>query len=217
MDAYRDLIDHPDFWEWYKFITPVEHIGNLPIASRPVSRGGSQGLQFDNLRAIPWVFGWTQVRYNVPGWFGLASALDPMLEESPEIMQTLQNWYSEWSFFNTIVDNAQRELARYHKLTTQLYAERHEDRTHHKKILNDLERSSEIILKITQQDSILDTRKVIQNSIKFRNVFTYPLNVIQAELLNRWENAESEEEMDRLRHALFLSINGVAAAMQSTG
>jgi len=217
MAAYRDLIDHEDFWGWFKKITPVEHIGNLPIASRPVSRGGSNGLQFDNLRAIPWVFGWTQVRYNVPGWFGLAAALDPLLEDKPELMQTLQNWYKEWSFFNTIVDNAQRELARYHELTTELYAERDSDLTHHKKIIADLERSRDIILRITQQDAILDTRKVIQNSIKFRNVFTYPLNVVQAELLNRWKEAESDEELKQLRHALFLSINGVAAAMQSTG
>jgi len=217
MAAYRDLIDHDDFWGWFKKITPVEHIGNLPIASRPVSRGGSNGLQFDNLRAIPWVFGWTQVRYNVPGWFGLAAALDPLLEDKPELMQTLQNWYKEWSFFNTIVDNAQRELARYHELTTELYAERDSDLTHHKKIIADLERSRDIILRITQQDAILDTRKVIQNSIKFRNVFTYPLNVVQAELLNRWKEAESDEELKQLRHALFLSINGVAAAMQSTG
>jgi len=217
MAAYRDLIDHEDFWGWFKKITPVEHIGNLPIASRPVSRGGSNGLQFDNLRAIPWVFGWTQVRYNVPGWFGLAAALDPLLEDKPELMQTLQNFYKEWSFFNTIVDNAQRELARYHELTTELYAERDSDLTHHKKIIADLERSRDIILRITQQDAILDTRKVIQNSIKFRNVFTYPLNVVQAELLNRWKEAESDEELKQLRHALFLSINGVAAAMQSTG
>jgi len=217
MAAYRDLIDHDNFWGWFKKITPVEHIGNLPIASRPVSRGGSNGLQFDNLRAISWVFGWTQVRYNVPGWFGLAAALDPLLEDKPELMQTLQNWYKEWSFFNTIVDNAQRELARYHELTTELYAERDSDLTHHKKIIADLERSRDIILRITQQDAILDTRKVIQNSIKFRNVFTYPLNVVQAELLNRWKEAESDEELKQLRHALFLSINGVAAAMQSTG
>ncbi|MEX2463635.1 MAG: phosphoenolpyruvate carboxylase, partial [Balneolaceae bacterium] len=76
MKAYRELIDDENFWNWFKTITPVEHIGNLPIASRPVSRGGDKGLQFANLRAIPWVFGWTQVRYNVPGWFGLGSALD---------------------------------------------------------------------------------------------------------------------------------------------
>ena len=217
MAAYRKLIDHPDFWGWFKKITPVEHIGNLPIASRPVSRGGENGLQFDSLRAIPWVFGWTQVRYNVPGWFGLGVTLEPLLEEDPDLIETLQNWYNSWSFFNTIIDNAQREIARNHPLTSDIYAERSDQVRHHKIIMDDFYKTRDLLLKITQQDAILDTRKVIQNSIKFRNVFTYPLNVLQVELLNRWENAESDEELKKLRHPLFLSINGVAAAMQSTG
>lgn len=217
MAAYRKLIDDENFWEWFKKITPVEHIGNLPIASRPVSRSGSGGLQFENLRAIPWVFGWTQVRYNVPGWYGLGAAAGPLLKEKPETLEVLQEWYKNWSFFSTIVDNAQRELARTHHLTSDIYAERDDLKELDHQIREDFETSRDVILKITGQNEILDTRKVIQKSIKFRNVFTYPLNVIQVELLNRWENAESEEEMKQLRHALFLSINGVAAAMQSTG
>ncbi|MEX0904857.1 MAG: phosphoenolpyruvate carboxylase [Balneolaceae bacterium] len=216
MHAYRKLIDDPEFWEWFKKITPVEHIGNLPIASRPVSRGGDKGLEFSNLRAIPWVFGWTQVRYNVPGWYGLGAAVEPMLKENPETLEKMKKWYKEWSFFSTIVDNAQRELARTHTLTSTMYTSRDNDRLH-KLIMEDHDKSKEIILKITEQEEILDSRKVIQNSIRFRNVFTYPLNLIQVELLNRWEKAETEEEIRELKHALFLSINGVAAAMQSTG
>lgn len=217
MSAYRQLIDDPEFWTWFKKITPVEHIGNLPIASRPVSRGGSKGLQFENLRAIPWVFGWTQVRYNVPGWFGLGTATDTLLAEDPETLDILKDWYKNWSFFNTIIDNAQREIARTHQLTSEIYAGRSEEKKLHKLIREDFDKTKEILLKITGQEEILDSRKVIQNSIKFRNVFTYPLNVIQVELLNRWENTDNEEELKQLRHALFLSINGVAAAMQSTG
>lgn len=217
MNAYRELIDDAEFWDWFKKITPVEHIGNLPIASRPVTRGGDNGLQFENLRAIPWVFGWTQVRYNVPGWFGLGTATESLIKENPEHLETLKDWYNNWSFFGTIIDNAQREIARTHGLTSDIYAGRSDQKKLHNFIRKDLEKTRDIILKITEQDEILDSRKVIQNSIKFRNVFTYPLNVIQVELLNRWENAESEEELKQLRHALFLSINGVAAAMQSTG
>lgn len=216
MNAYRNLIDDEDFWPWFKKITPVEHIGNLPIASRPVSRGGDQGLQFDNLRAIPWVFGWTQVRYNVPGWFGLGTALEPVLKENKDTLKLLQSWYNEWSFFGTIVDNAQREMARTHLLTSTLYNSRGDKRLH-KIILDDYQKSRQMILKITGQKELLDSRKVIQNSIKFRNVFTFPLNVIQVELLNRWEKASDTEQQKELKHALFLSINGVAAAMQSTG
>ena len=216
MKAYRTLIDDPGFWDWFKKITPVEHIGNLPIASRPVSRGGEGGLQFKNLRAIPWVFGWTQVRYNVPGWYGLGAAVEPLLQEKPETLDVLKKWYNEWSFFGTIVDNAQRELARTHKLTSKMYTARSDDRLH-KKIMADHQKSIDIIMKITGQENLLDTRKVIQRSIEFRNVFTYPLNIVQVELLKRWENTEDDEELKELKQALYLSINGVAAAMQSTG
>lgn len=216
MKAYRNLIDDSEFWNWFKKITPVEHIGNLPIASRPVSRGGEGGLKFSNLRAIPWVFGWTQVRYNVPGWYGLGASVQPLLEEKPETLDILKKWYKEWSFFGTIVDNAQRELARTHTLTSTMYTARADNKLH-KQIMEDQKKSIDIILKITGQENILDSRKVIQNSIQFRNVFTYPLNVIQVELLNRWENADDNDERKKLKNALYLSINGVAAAMQSTG
>ncbi len=216
MKAYRELIDDPEFWPWFKKITPVEHIGNLPIASRPVSRGGDKGLQFANLRAIPWVFGWTQVRYNVPGWYGLGVALEQMVKEDPTVLDSLKKWYKEWSFLGTIVDNAQRELARTHLMTTEIYNNREPNKLHDV-ILEDYEKTKKLILEITEQKEILDMRKVIQNSIEFRNIFTYPLNVVQAELLTRWENATSEEEIKELKLALFLSINGVSAAMQSTG
>ncbi|MGM0506783.1 MAG: phosphoenolpyruvate carboxylase, partial [Bacteroidota bacterium] len=114
MKEYRELIDHPEFWDWYKTITPVGHIGNLPIASRPVSRGSSGNLQFENLRAIPWVFAWTQVRYNVPGWYGVGSALNEFLNESEENLELCRQWYQEKTFFRSIVDNSQREMARTH-------------------------------------------------------------------------------------------------------
>ncbi len=216
MKAYRRLIDDEEFWAWFKTITPVEHIGNLPIASRPVSRGGEKGLEFKNLRAIPWVFGWTQVRYNVPGWFGFGAALEQMVADDPAILETLKKWYSEWSFFGTVMDNAQREIARTHLLTTEMYTRRGSNK-HHNMILDDFRKTTEMILKITGQKEILDFRKVIQNSIEFRNVFTYPLNLMQVELLDRWDQAGSKEELAELKQALFLSINGVSAAMQSTG
>ncbi|MFU8812429.1 MAG: phosphoenolpyruvate carboxylase [Balneolaceae bacterium] len=217
MNAYRDLIDDEAFWNWYKSVTPVEHIGNLPIASRPVSRGGEGGLQFSNLRAIPWVFGWTQVRYNVPGWYGLASALKPMLDEQPDILDTLREWYQNWSFFKIVIDNAQREMARTQQATSTIYADLSKERAFHERIIENLNHSVELIGAITGEDELLGNRKVIQHSIAFRNVFTLPLNVVQVELLKRWRQTDDEEALKKLRHALFLSINGVAAAMQSTG
>jgi len=216
MSIYRDLIDHPEFWEWYRKITPVEHIGNLPIASRPVSRSGSHALQFDSLRAIPWVFAWTQVRYNVPGWYGLGTALSEFLEKDPKMLKICKKWYKEKIFFRSIMDNSQREMARTHLPTSNLYAHRGPG-GFHKPLSEEFMKAKEVVLKITDQNELLDNRKVIQDSIFFRNHFTYPLNVVQAELLNRWDNAKTEKQKEELKLVLFLSINSVAAAMQSTG
>ncbi|MEX0844754.1 MAG: phosphoenolpyruvate carboxylase [Balneolaceae bacterium] len=215
MKAYRDLIDDPDFWDWYSSITPIEHIGKLPIASRPVSRGSSDSMIFDTLRAIPWVFAWTQVRYNTPGWYGIGEGLEAVINKHENALKVLQKWQKEWTFFRTVLNNSQREMARTHLPTSHLY------NTHpskfHNKLTERFEQAEKYITSITGYDHILDHNKVIQNSILFRNPFTYPLNIIQAELLKRWKETDEKEEKEALTEVLFLNINGIAAAMQSTG
>lgn len=215
MDAYRGLIDADGFWEWYTNKTPIEHISRLPIASRPVSRGSAKAADFDNLRAIPWVFAWTQVRYNVPGWFGIGAAIGEALDEDGDILEKFRTWYEDNIFFKTILDNAQREMARTHIQTSTIY-EDIDDGQFHERIITDFHKAEEAIKKITGQEYILENSPVIKKSIKFRNPFTYPLNMMQTELLKRWKEHDKENE-DSLRDALFLSINGIAAAMQSTG
>lgn len=217
MKEYRNLIDDENFWSWYTAKTPIEHISRLPIASRPVSRGSAKAADFENLRAIPWVFAWTQVRYNVPGWYGIGKVLDEMIQDE-EILQQFQKWYEEGVIFKTVLDNAQREMARTHIPTAQSYRDI-DDGSFHRRITDDFDKATEAIQKITGQEAILDNSPVIKKSIRFRNPFTYPLNMMQIELLDRWkENKEKDEaEKEILRDALFLSINGVAAAMQSTG
>ena len=230
MKQYRELIDHPGFWDWFVSVTPVQHIGKLPIASRPVSRAASGNLTFGSLRAIPWVFAWTQVRYNIPGWYGFGTAFERLMEEWPELAERAGEWYQDGRFFKTIVDNAQREMARTHLLTAKSYHGRvvpsgdsrdlhpssKSGARFHQWIEEDFRKAERVIRAITGQEHLLDNSPVIQRSIDFRNRFTFPLNVMQIELLNRWESA-SEQERDALEKTLQLSINGVAAAMQSTG
>ncbi|MGK7369407.1 MAG: phosphoenolpyruvate carboxylase [Candidatus Halalkalibacterium sp. M3_1C_030] len=213
MKAYRTLIDDEEFWPWYTTITPIEHISRLPIASRPVSRGGADAADFENLRAIPWVFAWTQVRYNVPGWYGIGNVLQDLISENGQTADKLQDWYDNWIFFKTILDNAQREMARTHIQTAEVYDISDKDKFD-EQIKDDFNKARDAILKITGQSEILENSSVILNSIRFRNPFTYPLNMMQVELLKRWREDKDNEE---LRDALFLSINGIAAAMQSTG
>jgi phosphoenolpyruvate carboxylase len=215
MEEYRNLIDDEGFWNWYTAKTPIEHISRLPIASRPVSRGSAKAADFENLRAIPWVFAWTQVRYNVPGWYGTGKVLNDMVQNEDDLAQ-LQEWYNEAVFFKTVLDNAQREMARTHIPTSGIY-EDIDDGSFHKRITADFKKAEEAVKKITRQDEILDNSPVIKKSIRFRNPFTYPLNMMQNELLGRWKSDQKKDGKEALRDALFLSINGVAAAMQSTG
>ncbi len=213
MQAYRGLIDHEGFWPWYTTITPIEHISRLPIASRPVSRGEPGEVDFDSLRAIPWNFSWMQVRYIAPGWYGSGAAFQKLLEEESEAVEDLQDEYQNQIFFRTILNNAQREMARTHLRTAETY-DIGDDKLFDEMLNEDYEKAREAILKITGESKLLATNEVILNSIKFRNPFTYPLNLMQVELLKRWRKDKDNKE---LRDALFLSINGVAAAMQSTG
>ncbi|MBD3616578.1 MAG: phosphoenolpyruvate carboxylase [Gracilimonas sp.] len=215
MKTYRELIDDPDFWDWYSSITPIEHIGKLPIASRPVSRGSSDSMTFDSLRAIPWVFAWTQVRYNAPGWYGIGKGIEAAAEKNDNALEVLQKWHKEWTFFRTVLNNSQREMARTHLPTSGLYNTK--PTKFHNQLVEHFKQAEQWITSITGNDHILDHNKVIQNSILFRNPFTYPMNFIQAELLKRWKKADSKDQKEKLTEVLFLNINGIAAAMQSTG
>lgn len=213
MKAYRELIDHKGFWSWYTSITPIEHISRLPIASRPVSRKTGSEVDFNSLRAIPWVFAWTQVRYNVPGWYGIGNALTTAVDRHG--LKLFQDLYSEWPFFKAVIDNAQREMARAHLKAATWYGNGRPSHFHDR-IVAEYQSASDVINAITSQSHLLENTPVIRKSIRLRNPYTDVLNLSQVELMRRWETA-TDADKETLRHILFLSINGVAAAMQSTG
>ena len=219
MSAYREFIDNPEGWQWYTAATPIEHISRLPIASRPVSRASEgEEVEFENLRAIPWVFSWTQTRYIAPGWYGTGKAFATLLEENPDALDTLRDLYQNWSFFRTVLDSAQREMARARLPIAERYdALAGVDTSFHTPIVDDYERAESAILQITDQDALFDSNPVLKKSIELRNPYTDVLNLLQIELLKRYRSSTDEAEQEALREAIFLSINGVAAAMQSTG
>lgn len=214
MKAYRDLIDHPDFWAWYTKITPIEHISRLPIASRPVSRKAAGEVDFEGLRAIPWVFAWTQTRYTIPGWYGTGAGLGAAMAEHEDI---LKDMYRTWPFFNALMDAVQLEMARAKLDIAETYSLRSDDRRFHEVILEDYQRAEDAVLRITGHDALLDHSKAVRTSIAYRNPLTDPINLMQLELLERYQTETDEERRTDLRGLLFLSINGIAAAMQSTG
>ncbi len=214
MKAYRDLIDDDEFWPWYVQVTPIEQISHLPIASRPASRKAGSEVGFEDLRAIPWNFSWIQTRYNVPGWYGMGSALNKYINEHQSGPNDLQEYYRNWPFFRAVVDNAQAEMARARLDMAKRYASL-SDGTFHERIQHDFKLAQRAILQITGQSKLLDNNPVIQKSISLRNPYTDVLNLLQTELLRRWR--AFPENNSELRQSMFLAINGIAAAMHSTG
>ncbi len=213
MAAYRALIDADDFWPWYSAVTPIEYLAGIPMASRPISRKAASGLDFDSLRAIPWVFGWTQTRYTAPGWYGIGSAFEDVGDD----MSLLGDMYSEWPFLQAIVGNALREMARARFRIASRYAARG-DKSVHDRIEEEFRKAERALLNLSGQGSLLESSPVIQKSIELRNPYTDVLNLSQLELMRRHQREGNEREAQaRTKHALFVSINGIAAAMQSTG
>lgn len=218
MTAYRSLIDDPDFWPWYTTITPIAQISRLPIASRPVSRKSADEVDFEGLRAIPWVFAWTQTRFIVPGWYGIGAALQQVLA-APDKAAHLQQCYAAWPFFRAVLHNAEREIARARLPIAHHYATLAPDAQpgFADRITEDYTAATQALLHLTDQDQLLDRTAVIQKSIRLRNPYTDVLNLLQIELLRRIRSTDAEDQQATLRQTLFLSINGIAAAMQSTG
>ncbi|MGH7574417.1 MAG: phosphoenolpyruvate carboxylase [Longimicrobiales bacterium] len=219
MRAYRALVDDEAFWRWYIGATPIEQISRLPIASRPVSRKGAGEVDFDGLRAIPWVFAWTQTRHIVPGWFGTGAALDRALADAATA-DMLRGAYETWPFFRDVIHNAELEMARARLDIAAYYAALAGDDGSaggiHARIARDFDRARAAILRITGETDLLDRNPVIRKSILLRNPYTDVLNLLQVELLRRNREASAEQQ-PLLRELLFHSINGIAAAMQSTG
>ncbi len=227
MQAYRALVDAPDFWPWYLASTPIEHIAGLSIASRPVSRKDAQSLDFAGIRAIPWVFAWTQPRMTAPGWFGTGTAFAEALSDGD--LDTLRDMHDRWLFFRAIVSNARRELGRARLPVSRLYNALGEDAgasgAPFETVETEASRSEMALLRIATLDDLLEDSRAISATVRYRNPATDVLNLAQLELMRRWradagggsETEGASGEREALQTALFLSINGIAAAMQSTG
>jgi phosphoenolpyruvate carboxylase len=215
--AYRALIDDPGFWPWFVERSPVLHIGALPIASRPVSR--SQGaFRLEGLRAIPWVFAWTQMRYNAPGWYGMGTAFDEIVLRDQADQTNLERCraaYRAGGAFRAFIDNAQQEMARARLPVARWYSDEG-SAEFHARLADEFARAERAVLAVTGQGALLDNNRVIQQSIQERNPDTDAINAVQVELLRRFRAAD-EAERPALRALVLLSVNALAAAMQSTG
>ncbi len=215
--AYRALVyEDPDFPAYFAQATPIHEIIGLNIASRPAARAGT--VRVEDLRAIPWVFSWTQTRTNLPGWYGIGTALDGFIRDQPEGLSELRAMYADWPFFRSVVDNAQISLGTADMEVSRLYAELVEDEGVRERIYgrirDEYERAVRRVLEVTGQRELLDNSPVLQRSVRLRNPYVDPLHHVQVRLLRERRRTPDDPA---LREAVGLTVNGIAAGVQTTG
>ncbi len=218
-NVYRALVyETPSFMEYWQYATPLLEINRLHMGSRPAKRGTSAKLKVTNIRAIPWVFSWMQSRYNLPSWYGLGSGLN-----SGASLEMLQDMYADWPFFRAIVDNAELSLLQADMGIAKLYADLVPDKKMAQetfaRIQAEYDLTKEMVLKITGHQALMDKDPGLQYSVSVRNPYVDPLNYIQVELLRRLhaEPDQDGENAKKLRNAMVLTINGIAAGLKNTG
>ncbi|MFT5424998.1 MAG: phosphoenolpyruvate carboxylase [Phycisphaerales bacterium] len=214
MEAYRGLIEAPGFWEWFVGVSPIGPIAGLPIASRPVSRARGGQMTFEGLRAIPWQFSWIQMRVLAPSWFGLGTAVSELSEAELDVLKKAA---CERTALATVIENASQELARARLPIAKRYADTGSPQSPiWDTIAQEYERSVRGVLRVSGRKDLLEHAPAIAKSIELRNPWCDVLNLIQIELLKRARDGGEQAE-EQLRGLLHASVNGVAAAMQSTG
>ncbi len=217
--AYRALIaETPGFERYFRESTPFPELGQFAIASRPVSRTSSQSL--DDVRAIPWVFSWTQCRVNLPGWYGVGTAVEGYLAEHPRDVGQIRAMYRDWPVFRSIVDNCQISLATADMDVARLYRDVMPDQATAARIftliLEEYQRSRRAVQTIIGQPELLGQSSVLLQSIRLRNPYVDPMNVVQATLLRGLRRGGLYGDQRPLDLVL-QTINGIAAGLQTTG
>jgi phosphoenolpyruvate carboxylase len=215
--AYRDLVYQTEGFETYfRQSTPLAEIATLNIGSRPSSR--TKSTKIEDLRAIPWVFSWSQCRLMLPGWYGFGSAVEAWLDEHPEGLAVLQRMYKAWPFFRALLSNMDMVLSKSDLGIASRYAKLVEDEKLRAEIFarisQEWERTTRHLLAISGRDQLLADNPLLARSLRNRLPYMDPLNHLQVELLRRFRAGTTDESV---RQGIMLAINGLAAGLRNSG
>jgi phosphoenolpyruvate carboxylase len=213
-ERYRKLVfETPRFYDYFRKATPIDLIERMQIGSRPSSRRGGKGVA--NLRAIPWVFAWTQSRHILPGWYGFGSGLAAAIEQFDN--DTFSEMFREWYFLRALTADVEMVLAKADLGIAHAYSELAGDL--HDEFFPVIEAefalTQDLILRYSDQEALLENDPTLQRAIMLRNPYVDPMSLMQVSLLARWRKSKYEDKA--LFEALLASVNGIAQGLQNTG
>ncbi len=217
--TFRGLVEADGFADWFARISPLGEIGGLRIGSRPAKRGlaePARQMDLDDLRAIPWVFAWSQTRVNLPGWFGLGSGL-AAIERDHDGTGVLRRAYREWPLFRVLLDNAEMSLAKTDRPIASRYLALggRDDLT--ALVLAEYDLTKRLVLAVTGHDRLLADRPVLSRAVALRDPYVDALSYLQLRALSALRAPSHEQDRERVERLLLLTVNGVAAGLQNTG
>ena len=208
---FFELVKADGFAQWFGRVTPQEEVGLLALGSRPARRGLSLE-SLEDLRAIPWVFAWSQARVNLTGWFGLGSALASI--DDPELLHTA---YREWPLFGTMIDNVEMSLAKTDERLARRYLALDDREDLAQLVLEEMALTREQVLLTSRHSELLEGRAVLQRAVQLRSPYVDALSLLQLRALREIRATGSTDATDRPHRLMLLAVNGVAAGLQNTG
>ena len=215
--AYRELVHgDPDFVRFFAAVTPLDEISRLRLGSRPARRRSEGGIE--SLRAIPWVFSWTQARIVLPAWYGLGTALEVAIEDAG--LDVVRDMEQSWDFFSGLLANAAMALAKADRAIARRYVELWDEEEPRERIwgriADEADRTDRALRAVRGEDRLLDRQPVLQASIDRRNPYVDPRSFLQVELLRRMRRGDDDAD-GRLGRVSLLTVNGIASGLRNTG
>ena len=213
---YRQLVfDHPGFYDYFFAASPIREVSSLNIGSRPAAR--KTITEIGGLRAIPWVFSWSQNRVMLPGWYGVGSSFKDFIDQAPENLSILRKMYKTWPFFHSLLSNVDMVLSKSNMHIAYQYAqmcETAESKEVYDLLLKEWKLTKEIILAIEEQAELLADNPYLRSSLDYRLPYFNVLNYIQIELIKRLRSGKHGENTEKLIH---ITINGIATGLRNSG